>query len=298
MDTHKKNIIMLPFNILYKINPKLELKILFRLKQGYRLNLKHPKTFNEKLQWIKLYDKNPLMPKCVDKYAVREYVKNVGCEDILNELYWEGFDPEQIPFDELPDKFVIKVTHGSTFNIIVTDKSKLDIKEAIKKCKIWLKEKFLPCYGEWFYGIEKPRIIVEKYLEDNQTKGELYDYKIFCFNGNPKLVDVHCGRFGEHKRNIYDLDWNYLEEVYFKYEHFDGIEKPEKLNELLKYAKKLSSKFNHVRVDFFIVNNKIYFGELTFTNGAGLDTIKPYTFDLKMGNWLKLPINKKGDYNE
>ena len=107
MDTLKKRIILTPFNILYKISPKLELKLLFRIKQGYKLNLKNPKTFNEKLQWIKLYDKNPLMPKCVDKYTVREYVKNMGCEDILNELLWEGFNPEEIPFDILPDKFVI-----------------------------------------------------------------------------------------------------------------------------------------------------------------------------------------------
>jgi len=283
---------MLPFNILYKISPKLELKLLFRIKQGYKLNIKNPQTFNEKLQWIKLYDKNPLMPQCVDKYKVREYVKSVGCEEILNELYWEGFNPEDIPFDTLPKRFVIKVTHGSTYNIIVTDKDKLDKQDAINKCKIWIKEKFLPCYGEWFYGIEKPRVIVEKYLEDEKVKGELLDYKVFCFNGQPKLIDVHCGRFDNHRRNVYDLEWNFLEDVYFKYEHFEGIEKPKELAKLLEYAKKLSSNFNHARVDFFIVNGKIYFGELTFTNGAGLDRIKPYEFDKKMGNWLKLPIEK------
>ena len=258
MDTHKKNVLMLPFNLLYKIAPRLELKLLFRIKQGYSLNLKKPKTFNEKLQWIKLYDKNDLMPKCVDKYTVREYVKSVGCEEILNELYWEGFNPENIPFDTLPNKFVIKVTHGSTYNIIVTDKAKLDKEDAINKCKIWLKEKFLPCYGEWFYGIEKPRVIVEKYLEDKTTKGELYDYKVFCFNGKPKLIDVHIGRFGEHKRNVYNLNWEFLENVYFKYDHFDGISRPKELNKMLDYAKKLSADFNHVRVDFFIANGKIY----------------------------------------
>lgn len=292
MDTHKKNIIMLPFNFLYRISPRFELGLLFRLKQGYSLNLNNPKTFNEKLQWIKLNDRNPLMPKCVDKYTVRDYVKSVGCEEILNDLYWEGFHPEDIPYDTLPNRFVIKVTHGSTFNIIVTDKSKLDKNEVIRKCNIWLKEKFLPCYGEWFYGIEKPRIIVEKYLEDQKVKGELLDYKIFCFNGEPKLVDVHCGRFGNHKRNIYDLEWNMLDDVYFKYDHFDGIEKPKELEKALEYARKLSANFNHVRVDFFIVNGKIYFGELTFTNGAGFDKIRPLEFDLKMGDWLKLP-NKK-----
>ena len=156
MDNIKKNIILTPFNILYKISPKLDLKILFRLKLGYKLNLKNPRTYNEKLQWIKLYDKNPLMPKCCDKYAVREYIEEKGYGSILNNLIWEGFNPEDIPFDDLPDKFVLKVTHGSTFNIICQDKSKLDREDVIKNCKKWLKAKFLPCYGEWFYGIEKP----------------------------------------------------------------------------------------------------------------------------------------------
>ena len=156
MDTIKKRIILTPLNILYKISPKLELELLFWMKQGYRLNLKNPKTFNEKIQWIKLYDKNHLMPKCVDKYTVREYVKSKGCGDILNELLWEGFNPEDIPFDKLPNRFVIKVTHGSTFNIICKNKKKLNIPEAKEKLSKWLKEKFIPCYGEWFYGIEKP----------------------------------------------------------------------------------------------------------------------------------------------
>ena len=113
-------------NLLYKISPKLCLKILFRLKTGYKLNLENPTTYNEKLQWIKLYDRDPLMAKCADKYAVRDYVKVQGCEEILNDLLWEGFNPDEIPFDDLPEQFVIKVTHGSTFNIICKDKSQLD----------------------------------------------------------------------------------------------------------------------------------------------------------------------------
>ena len=291
--TTLKNVLLFPFNILYKISPEADLKILFRIKQGYKLNIKKPKTYNEKLQWIKLHDKNPLMPKCVDKYKVREYVESKGCKEILNELIWEGFNPDDIPYSELPNKFVIKVTHGSTFNIICTDKSKLNINETNAKLKKWLKAKFIPCYGEWFYGKEKPRIIIEKYLDDGHN-GDLYDYKVFCFNGKAKLVDVHCGRFGEHKRNIYDLNWEFLKDVYFKYNHFEGIEKPKELDSLIRYAEILSKDFYHARVDFYIVNGKIIFGELTFTNGAGFDTIKPYDFDLKMGEWLNLyDSNKK-----
>lgn len=286
MNTITKNILLAPFNLLYKISPELELRLMFKLKQGYSLDLKNPQTFNEKLQWIKLYDKNEWMPKCSDKYVVREYVERMGCKDLLNTLYWNGTNPDDIPYDEFPDKFVIKVTHGSTFNIIVTDKSKIDKEDIKKKLNKWLKAKFIPCYGEWFYGKVPPRIIVEKYLEDGHGTN-LYDYKVFCFNGKAKLVDVHCGRFGTHKRNIYDLDWN-LQEVNFKYVNFDIVEKPDVFDDLIKKAELLSSEFNHARVDFFIVNSRIYFGEITFTNGAGFDHIKPYEFDLKMGTWLNL----------
>ena len=288
MNTVTKNIVLAPFNILYKIAPALELKLMFKLKQGYSLNLKNPKTYNEKLQWIKLYDKNEWMPKCCDKYAVREYIEKMGCTELLNTLYWHGTNPDNIPYDDLPDKFVIKVTHGSTFNIIVTDKSKLNKEETKKKLQKWLKAKFIPCYGEWFYGKIPPQIIIEQFLEDGHGN-DLYDYKVFCFNGKAKLVDVHCGRFGTHKRNIYDMNWN-LQKVNFKYDNFDGVEKPEVFDELIEKAELLSSTFHHARVDFFIVNQKIYFGEITFTNGAGFDRITPYDFDIKMGNWLKLPI--------
>lgn len=290
MNTLQKNIILFPFNVLYKINPKLELKLMFKIKQKYSLNLKKPKTYNEKLQWIKLYDKNELMPLCCDKYEVRNFVESEGCSEILNELYWSGFDPKEIPYDKLPNQFVIKVTHGSTFNIIIKNKNEIDKADIEKKLTKWLKAKFISCYGEWFYGKVKPRIVVEKYLEDKS--GELLDYKVFCFNGKAKLIDVHSGRFGAHKRNIYDLNWNFLDDVYFKYPHDKVIERPQKLPEIIKYAEKLSQKFNHARVDFFIVNDKVYFGEITFTNGAGFDHIEPYSFDLQMGKWLNLPIEK------
>ena len=288
MNTLTKNLILFPFNWLYKISPALELKLMFRLKQGYSLDLKNPQTYNQKLQWIKLYDRNELMPLCCDKYTVRDYAKNMGCESILNELYWHGENPDDIPYDVLPDQFVIKVTHGSTFNIIVKDKSKLDRQETANKLRKWLKAEFIACYGEWFYGKIKPRIVIEKYLEDSNSQ-ELRDYKIFCFNGKAKFVDVHSGRFGEHKRNVYDLEWNFLDDVYLKYDHDELIPRPAVLNELLQYAEKLSKPFLHARVDFFIVNDRIYFGEITFTNGAGFDRIKPYSFDEEMGRLLKIP---------
>ncbi len=297
MNNLKKNIILTPFNILYRISPKLDLEILFKLKLGYKLNLNNPVTYNEKLQWIKLYDKNPLMPKCCDKYVVREYIKSKGYEKILNKLIWEGFNPEEIPFDDLPDRFVIKVTHGSTFNIICTNKEKLDRKDTIKKCKKWLKAKFLPCYGEWFYGVENPRVIVEEYLEGDDGM-PLFDYKFFCFNGKVQMIYVDTWKDGEHRINAYDTDFNLFKGVELGYpnDNETEVKVPKALKEMEEIAEKLSKDFLHVRVDFYYTHEKIYFGELTFTKGAGFGKIKPYEFDVKMGNWLKLPI-EKGDKN-
>lgn len=289
MDNLTKSFILTPFNILYKISPKLTLKALFRLKSGGKLDLNHPKTYNEKLQWIKLFDKNPLMPKCCDKYTVREYVESKGCGEILNTLIWEGFNPEDIPFDTLPKRCVIKVTHGSTFNIICEDSSKLDRAEVISKCKKWLKAKFLPCYGEWFYGVEKPRVIVEKYLDDGT--GRLRDYKIYCFNGEPRYIGVDSGDETHHYKDIYDTDWK-LQEGYEMAYPCSGkaIEKPKALDELLRLSRILSEDFLHARVDFYVVDGKPVFGEITFTNSAGFGRVRPREFELSMGEYLKLPI--------
>ena len=288
MNNLVKNVILLPFNLLYKISPELDLKILFMLKQHYVLDLKNPKTFNEKLQWIKLYDKNPLMPKCCDKYTIREYVKQQGCEDILNHMIWQGFDPEEIPFSELPKKYVIKVTHGSTFNIIQDGKLQITQKEIISKCRKWLKAKFLPCYGEWFYGIERPRVIVEDFIE-SADDSQLRDYKVFCFNGQPKIIRVDTDRFTHHKADCFDCEWNHIDSVGMGFE-ISGriIEKPACLKQMLEYAAKLSAPFHHARVDFYIVKEKIYFGEITFTNGAGFDKFSSYGFDLMLGDLLKI----------
>ena len=258
------------------------------MKQHYALDLKNPKTYNEKLQWIKLYDKNPLMTKCCDKYAVREYVKQQGCEDILNHLIWQGFDPGEIPFSKLPKKYVIKVTHGSTFNIIQNGELQITQNEIISRCRKWLKAKFLPCYGEWFYGVERPRVIVEDFIESADDT-QLRDYKVFCFNGHPKMIRVDTDRFTNHKMDFFDCNWNRINNAGMGYEISGrAIEKPICINRVLDYAAKLSAPFKHARVDFYIVKDKIYFGEITFTNGAGFDRFSSYDFDIMVGNWLNL----------
>ena len=292
MDNIAKSILLTPFNLLYKCNHKLALKLLFRLKCGYWLNLENPKTYNEKLQWIKLYNQNPLMSKCCDKYTVREYVQQKGCSEILNDLLWEGFDPADIPFDDLPEKFVIKVTHGSSFNIICTDKSALNREEVIAKCRKWLKAKFLEAYGEWFYGVEKPRVIVEKYLDDGT--GRLRDYKIYCFHGVPRYIGVDSGDSSHHYKDIYDPDWNLLPGYEMAYPNSGvALEKPAELEKMLEYARILSEDFLHARVDLYLVGGNVIFGEITFTNSAGFGRVAPEKFALEMGNWLVLPGEEK-----
>ncbi|HLS71406.1 MAG TPA: ATP-grasp fold amidoligase family protein [Chitinophagaceae bacterium] len=272
-----------------RVSPKLTLKILFFIKQGYRLNLENPKTYNEKLNWLKLNYRNKLMPICADKFTVRQYVKDKGLEHILNELYWEGFNPEDIPFDKLPNQFVIKVTTGSGKNIICKDKTKLNHQKTIETLRRWLSEKYLPAYGEWFYDVIRPRIIIEKLLIDEN--GEIpNDYKVFCFNGEPKYIAVDVGRFYEMKRNIFDIDWNFKKGYKISFPNDDIIlERPQCLEQMIQKARKLSEGFPHVRADFYIIKNKIYFGELTFTNGAGFGNVQPYSFAEEMGNLIKLP---------
>ncbi len=289
MNATLKRWVLWPFNIMYKLCPVSETKLLFVLKTGHRLNLKNPKTFNEKLQWIKLFDRNERKPQCVDKYTVRNFIKERGCGEILNSLLWQGFDPKDIPFDNLPEKFVIKVTHGQGMNIICKNKAALDKKKTVKILKKWLRTKYLPCYGEWFYGVIRPRIIIEKFLGDENDQ-EPIDYKIFCFNGEPKLIDVHTGRFIDHKRNFYDLEWNVIKGVGIKYptDENEVVPKPDELDLMLEYARRLSKPFIHVRVDLYIVNNKVYFGELTFTNGAGFDKVYPKEFDIKLGSYIDI----------
>ena len=250
-----KNLVLFPLNIMYSISPRIALQVLFRLKTGYRLNLKSPSTYSEKIQWIKLNYKNPLLPKLVDKYTVRGFVSQKAPE-LLIRLLWEGYEPESIPWDELPNRFVIKVTHGSGYNIICKNKTKLDRAKCCAKIRRWLKTKYLKCYGEWFYGVENPRIIIEEFL-DTGNECEPEDYKIYCFNGNPKYISVYTNRFSGIKESIYDLEWNHLEGVSLGDPCGDPLPKPAKLEELIKYAQVLSKDFPHVRVDLYVVNDNI-----------------------------------------
>jgi hypothetical protein len=292
-----KNLLLTPFNILYRISPEFTLKILFRLKVKRKLDLSNPKTYNEKIQWIKLYDRNPLMTVCSDKYHVRNYVAKLGLEHLLSNLLWEGFDPSKIPFDDLPDRFVIKITKGSGLNILCYDKSKIDKEATTRKLKKYLKQKFYLCYGEWFYEVEKPRIIVEEFLSEDGINVPK-DYKMFYFNSykNNKgiaFTAIDTDRFTNHKRIIYDENWNRLNKhiVNFPEDSKNEVTKPEKYKLMVEYASILCKPFKHARADFYIINDQIYFGEITFTSDAGFGKIEPIDFNLEMGSWLNLSEN-------
>ena len=295
MDNLVKNVLLTPFNLLYSINPKVTLEILFRLKMGEKLDVNNPRTYNQKLQWIKLNDRNDLMPVCCDKYSVRQYISDKGYGNILNQLYWHGTNPKEIPYDTLPDQFVIKVTHGSTFNIIVTDKNSIKKEDINKQLYKWLKAKFLPCYGEWFYGKIPPQIIIEKYIESKREEGIL-DYKFFCFNGKVKCIYVSTSKEVDDSYCIdyYDEDWNLLPLKRKGHNSLGFQEKPESFEKMKQIAEKIAADFLHVRVDFFYENSQIVFGELTFTTSAGFGKIDPPEFDLKMGDWLALPTKSGG----
>jgi len=297
MKKELKNYFLLPFNILSRISPELNMRILFRIKCGYSLNLKNPTTYNEKLNWLKLYYRNDLLPKCADKFKARDYIIGKGYGEYLPKLYWHGEKPEEIPFDMLPNSFVIKSTSGSGNNIIVHDKNKLDIKKVKGKINKWLKEKYLPAYGEWHYEKIKPSIIVEQFLSDG-TNEVPADYKLFCFNGlngGVMCTAVDIDRFIGHRRLIYSDDWKYLADVDFGFDNAgkDLIPKPVCYERMCEIAKDLAQPFPHCRVDFFVIKDKLYIGEITFFNGAGFDKVSPREYNIKMGEAILLPTKNK-----
>ncbi|MEC0344791.1 ATP-grasp fold amidoligase family protein [Peribacillus frigoritolerans] len=272
---------------------RLYLKLIYWGELGENLNLNEPVTYNEKLQWLKLNDRNPEYNIYVDKYAVRLYIEQTIGQQYLIPLIAVYDKVEEIDWESLPNKFILKCTHGSGSNVICIDKDKLDKKAAIKKLDKWMKKNWYWFGREWPYLNVKPRIVCEKYMVDESGK-ELKDYKIFCFNGEPKIIQVDYNRFKGHKRNLYDTDWNYIPaSLQYPTDSNVKIKKPEKLNEMLELARTLSKDYPHVRIDFYYINGKIYFGEITFYHGAGLEMFNPEEFGLEMGSWIALPKLKQ-----
>ena len=265
---------------------KLYLSILFRQRLGYAMNWENPQSFNQKLQWMKLYDRNPLYSIYADKIEVRKFVAKTIGERYLIPCLGVFNSAEEINYDSLPDRFVLKCNHGAKYNVICRDKYTLNIQETNANLNKWLNEKFWRIKREYHYKDIKPRILCEQYMEDEETEG-LNDYKVFMLAGEPYMIQVDLDRFGEHQRNIYDTDWNLLD-VEISYPKGPAVPKPLILDEMLECAKKLAEGFAEVRVDFYVINKKVYFGEMTFFSGAGFSRYKPRSFEFEMGKKLKL----------
>ncbi len=273
------------------LNDKAFIRLRFWLKLGKLPNIENPKGFNEKIQWIKLHDKNPLMTLCADKYEVRNVVESRVGPHILNKLYGVFESADEIDFDSFPESFVLKATNGCGWNIIVKDKSSLDRQKAKKKMKKWMATNYYPRKREWAYKNITPRIVCEKYLENK--KGSLIDYKILCFNGNPTLIQVDLDRYTGHTRAYYTTEWQRVDFLMKYPAHKGEVEEPESLKYMLEIARTLSSNFTFARVDMYDVNGNVVFGEITFYPASGWGWFSPEHWDAKLGDLLKLPAEKK-----
>lgn len=276
------------FTYIVKISPAFASKIIYYKKFRKRLNLKKPQTINEKLMWLKLNEDDSFKARCTDKFLVRDYIKESGYSEILIDIYKVYERVEEVDFKELPDKFVMKCTHGSGFNIICSDKNKLDEKQTLLKLKKWMKTDYAQIAAETHYSRIKPRIIVEKYLEEEEGKLPM-DYKIHCFHGEPKYIEVILDRGTPFTKCItFNCKWERLPYTEQSMQLNMQIKKPKKINEILEISKVLSNAFHYVRVDFYYINNQIYFGELTFTPSACVDTDYINDAGYQIGKWLDL----------
>ncbi len=251
-------------------------------------DLKHPKTYNEKLNWLKLHDRNPLYTKLVDKYEVKSIIAEmIGREYIIPTLgVWDHFD--EINFDELPRQFVMKCTHDSEGIVIVKDKDELNLTKAKEKLEGALRQNFYYIGREWPYKNVKPRIIAEEYMEDH-TDGELRDYKFFCFDGDPKAMFVATDRSsGNVKFDYFDLEFNHLD-IKQKYPNAGTVRKPETFSKMIELAGIISHGYPHVRIDFYEVDGRLYFGEFTLYHFSGFMPFQPDKWDTVFGEWVKLP---------
>ena len=275
-------------SFLRRMSDEKYLKMLFKDAMGYPLDLENPKTFSEKLQWLKLYDRKPVYTQMVDKYEAKKYVADmIGEEYIIPTLgVWDSFD--DIDFDSLPDRFVLKCTHDSGGLVICRDKSKLDKEHARKKIERCLKRNYYWSSREWPYKNVKPRIIAEQFLEDMD---ELVEYKMFCFGGEVKMVLVCKGEaHGAGRTNDYcDVNLQRFPFTSLNPNSKGELPIPKELPQLIDVAQKLSSGIAQLRVDTYLADGKIYFGELTFFHNSGMAKFDPPEWDKTFGDWIELP---------
>ncbi|WP_106460393.1 ATP-grasp fold amidoligase family protein [Anaerococcus sp. Marseille-P3915] len=293
----------------YLINPKVRIRVnsklgilsdtddakflvkLFDASMGYGLNLYNPTTFNEKLQWLKLYNRRPEYTIMVDKYKVRDYISEKIGDEYLIPLIGVWDNPDDIDFDSLPNQFVLKCNHNSGLGMcICKDKSKLDIKKVKRNLRKGLKQDYYLLGREWPYKDVPRKIIAEKYMTD-ETGTNLKDYKFYCFDGKAKVVGIYQDRNTnkETTGDFFDMDFNWLGFTFNMPNAKIIPSKPDHFEKMKEIAEILSEGIPHVRVDLYLSNDKIYFGELTFFDGSGFDKIEPFEWDVKLGSWINLP---------
>lgn len=263
-----------------------KIKEQYKKRVGKDLDLENPKTLTEKIQWLKVYDSSFLKTFCSDKILLHDYCALKLGKDICIPILATYDLPEQIEWDKLPNKFVIKCNHGSGYNIIVNDKTNININEINKTLHKWLNENYGLLGCELHYCNIKRKILIEEFKEMT-GQSDLIDYKLFCFNGKPKFWQIITERSINEKISHFDMNWTYMPKYdWLKYESKNNIKKPSHYNEMVKIATCLAEDFNFVRVDFYLINNEIYLGELTFTPADGFQIFKDKNCDLELGNML------------
>lgn len=276
-----------------KFSQKKFIEQMYLKKFGKPINLDNPVTFNEKLNWLKLYWHDPLITKCIDKISVRDYVKSCGCEQYLVKLINVYNNIDEVDFEKLPEKFALKMNNGSGCNVLCSNKQLLDVQKIRKEFKREFKRNYYYTYGEWGYKNIVPKIICEELIETSDGKPPK-DYKIFCFNGEPEYLFLASDRY-DHKTkfDFYTTDWKWLPVKNNHPNAGDIHPKPECLHEMLDIARKLANPFPEVRVDLYYENRKILFGELTFYHFSGFTPFDPMDFDKVLGEKLVLPEIKR-----
>lgn len=282
----KRMIKKILYGALSGLTDETYLKVVYFLKCHKRLDLNNPKSFNEKLQWLKIYDRKSEYTQMVDKYAVKEYVKGILGEDVIIPTYgvWNSFD--EIDFDKLPQSFVLKCTHDSGGIVLVKNKAELDFIYAKRVLESALKRDFYRLTREWPYKNVKPKIIAEAYMGDN-----LQDYKLFCFNGETKMVLVCTDRYEQQgmSEDFFDSQWNHLPVKRPKHPNASQtIKKPATLSNMIEHASVIGRNIPFARVDFYEIEGKAYFGEITFYPASGFEKFQPEKWDRKIGEWIDI----------
>jgi len=246
-----------------------------------------PETFNEKILHRKLFDRRKLLTQFADKYRVRDYVENKLGSEILPKLYFVTTNPFDIPFDELPNKFVVKPSHGSGWVRVVADKSELNKADLINTCISWLNQSYYKIYREWVYKNIEPRIIIEEFIDDG-SEGTPNDYKLYVFHGKVEIMYVIAGRYTELRLNFYDRFWNQLDAALRFKKTGEPVKRPKHLDEMIRAAEVLGEDIDFIRADFYDTEEKIYFGEITNTPGCGWGCFNPLEFDRYLGGLWEL----------